>query len=58
MEIFVVDAFSSIRFSGNQAGVVILNRDMDFPDDEFMRSLAAELKHSETAFVKQIGERE
>ena len=47
MRAFVVDAFTSTVFGGNQAGVVLL--DGDFPAEELMLSLAGELKHSETA---------
>ena len=53
MNIYIVDAFTAQVFSGNQAGVVILESGEDFPQDNFMQQLAAELKHSETAYVKQ-----
>jgi len=33
---------------------VILRAEQAFPDDTLMQNIAAELKHSETAFVKQI----
>ncbi len=56
MRAFVVDAFSSDIFSGNQAGVVLLDGDTPFPDEGLMQALAGELKHSETAFVRQLGE--
>jgi PhzF family phenazine biosynthesis protein len=46
VEIFVVDAFSSERFRGNPAAIV-LGRG----DEAWMQALAAEMKHSETAFV-------
>lgn len=52
-KVFIVDAFSTRVFQGNQAGVVLLDDDLDFPSDILMRSIAAELKHSETAFVKR-----
>jgi PhzF family phenazine biosynthesis protein len=46
---FVVDAFTDIAFAGNPAGVVLL----DGPADEaWMQAVAAELRHSETAFVR------
>lgn len=51
---FVVDAFSEELFGGNQAGVVLLSENEDFPEDGFMRKIAGELKHSETAFVKKV----
>ncbi|MDC7955977.1 PhzF family phenazine biosynthesis protein [Fusobacterium simiae] len=54
MKIFVCDAFSSEIFKGNQAGVVILDEKEDYPNEVFMKNIAAELKHSETAFVKKI----
>ena len=56
MKLYVVDAFTTVRFSGNQAGVVLLGGG-PFPEDSFMLALAGELKHSETAFVRQTGER-
>lgn len=55
MKIFVVDAFASQRFMGNQAGVAILEEGEDYPSDEQMTQLSAELKHSETAFVRRQG---
>jgi PhzF family phenazine biosynthesis protein len=54
MNIYIVDAFTTRLFSGNQAGVVILESHENFPAESFMRQLAAELKHSETAYVKQL----
>ena len=56
MELYVADAFTTVRFSGNQAGVALLGAG-EFPAESLMRALAGELKHSETAFVKQTGER-
>lgn len=55
MKYFVVDAFTSEPFGGNPAGVVLLGRDGVFPTDELMRLVAAELRYSETAFVRQDG---
>lgn len=52
MKLFIVDAFTDQIFGGNQAGVVLLD-DAPFPDDAIMQQIAAELKHSETAFVQQ-----
>lgn len=54
MELYVVDAFTTQRFSGNQAGVALLAPEEDFPAEETMRLLAGELKHSETVFVKPL----
>jgi PhzF family phenazine biosynthesis protein len=48
--IFVVDAFARGPFRGNPAGVVILEA-ADAPEDALMALVAAEMKHSETAFV-------
>ena len=54
MRIFVCDAFSFEIFKGNQAGVVILEEKENYPTETLMKNIAAELKHSETAFVKKI----
>jgi len=52
--LYIVDAFTDRPFRGNPAGVVILD---DGPrDDAWMQSVAAELRHSETAFVTRAGE--
>lgn len=48
MKAFVMDAFSEKVFSGNQAGVVLVDRPLS---DETMQAIAAEFKHSETAFI-------
>ncbi|MFF5989785.1 PhzF family phenazine biosynthesis protein [Prauserella flavalba] len=48
MRLFLVDAFTDRPFSGNPAGVVLLDEPAD---DAWMQHVAAELKHSETAFV-------
>ena len=46
--LFVVDAFTDTAFAGNPAAVCIL----DGPADaEWMQRVAAEMKHSETAFL-------
>lgn len=49
MEAYVMDAFSAAIFGGNQAGVVLPDRELS---DEVMTKIACEFKHSETAFVK------
>ncbi|WP_195268995.1 PhzF family phenazine biosynthesis protein [Eubacterium sp. 1001713B170207_170306_E7] len=54
MKVYIVDSFTEKRFSGNQAGVVLLEGQEDFPKGDFMRRLAAELRYSETAFVKKV----
>lgn len=52
MELYLADAFTQVRFGGNPAGVVLLARGEDFPPAEEMGRIAAELRHSETAFVQ------
>jgi len=53
MRLYIVDAFTSEAFAGNSAGVVLL----DSPGDaDWMQSVAAELKHAETAFVEISGD--
>lgn len=49
---FIVDAFTDRTFGGNAAGVVILEESDDFPSEEKMVKLAAELRYSETVFIK------
>lgn len=51
MRILVVDAFTDRPFGGNPAGVCLLDRPVT---DEWMQSVAAEMKHSETAFVEPV----
>ena len=43
-----IDSFASELFSGNPAGVCFVPA---FPDDDAMQKIAAENRHSETAFV-------
>ena len=52
MKFFIVDAFTRQPFGGNTAGVVLLERGDAFPADAWMQSVAAELRYSETAFVR------
>ncbi len=54
MKFSIVDAFTDKLFAGNPAGVVILPEDADFPPDEIMLKTAAELRYSETAFIKKL----
>lgn len=54
MKFFIVDAFTDRIFGGNPAGVVLLPEKADFPEDERMRKTAAELRYSETAFIKTL----
>ena len=56
MRYFVVDAFTSEPFGGNPADVVLL--DGDFLSERLMQQVAAELRYSETAFVRQDGPKE
>lgn len=49
MKIFHVDAFAATPFSGNPAGVCLLDADKS---DEWMQHIAAEMNLSETAFIK------
>ena len=55
MRYFVVDAFTGEAFGGNPAGVVLLGEGGAFPSDRLMQLVAAELRYSETAFVRQDG---
>lgn len=55
MKFQIVDAFTNQIFGGNPAGVVLLPEGADFPADETMRQTAAELRYSETAFIKPLG---
>lgn len=53
MRLYIVDAFTDSAFAGNPAGVVLLDEPAD---PAWMQSVAAELKHAETAFVDVTGE--
>lgn len=57
MKYYVVDAFTDKPFGGNPAGVVLLASD-SFPKEELMLKIAAELRYSETAFVRHDSENE
>ncbi|MFF0752910.1 PhzF family phenazine biosynthesis protein [Streptomyces sp. NPDC004267] len=50
MRIHVVDAFTDRPFAGNPAAVCLLPAG-EWPDDAWMRQIAAEMNHSETAFA-------
>lgn len=58
MKFYIVDAFTETMFGGNPAGVVILPEGEDFPADTVMVKTAAELRYSETAFIKQQNKKE
>ena len=55
MKLYIVDAFTTQRFSGNQAGVALLSTEAPALTVAFCPARAAELKHSETAFVRPTG---
>ncbi|WP_324822425.1 PhzF family phenazine biosynthesis protein [Sinanaerobacter sp. ZZT-01] len=55
MKFSIIDAFTDNLFGGNPAGVVLLPEGQDFPSDEVMVKTAAELRYSETAFIKEFG---
>jgi PhzF family phenazine biosynthesis protein len=46
--LLLVDAFTDRAFAGNPAAVCLLPR---WPNDAWLQSLAAEMKHSETAYL-------
>ena len=52
MKYYIVDAFTDKPFGGNPAGVALLDGEI-FPEDSLMRQIAAELRYSETAFVRR-----
>ena len=54
MKYYIVDAFTEHLFGGNTAGVVLLEG-ADFPNEGLMQAIAAELRYSETAFVRHKG---
>ena len=56
LKFFIADAFTDSLFGGNPAGVVIIPDEQDYPDDETMRKTAAELRYSETAFLRRLGD--
>ncbi|MEU2563897.1 PhzF family phenazine biosynthesis protein [Streptomyces longispororuber] len=49
----VVDAFAERPFTGNPAGVLLLD---SFPDDDWLQRVAAEVNHAETAFAHPLPE--
>ena len=57
MRYYIVDAFTDQPFGGNPAGVVLLGGE-SFPDERLMTQVAAELRYSETAFVRQLSAEE
>ncbi|WP_435216944.1 PhzF family phenazine biosynthesis protein [Streptomyces sp. bgisy034] len=53
MRIRIVDAFSDRPFTGNPAGVLLLDR---FPEDDWLQNVAMEVNHAETAFAHPLPE--
>ncbi|MEU8788485.1 PhzF family phenazine biosynthesis protein [Streptomyces sp. NPDC048643] len=51
MRIRIVDAFTDRPFAGNPAGVLLLD---SFPDDAWLRHVAVEVNHAETAFTHPL----
>jgi PhzF family phenazine biosynthesis protein len=58
MRFWIADAFTEELFGGNPAGVVLIPAGEEFPPDSIMIRTAAELRYSETAFVKRLGEKD
>ena len=57
MKYYIVDAFTDHPFGGNPAGVVLLESDR-FPEEKLMLQIAAELRYSETAFIRRHSDKE
>ncbi|HEY3630567.1 MAG TPA: PhzF family phenazine biosynthesis protein [Jatrophihabitantaceae bacterium] len=55
MRIRIIDAFTDRPFAGNPAGVCLLDGDA-WPDEAWMRRVAAELNLSETAFAHPLAD--
>lgn len=55
MRSYIVDSFTDTPFSGNPAGVVLLDEPAD---PTWMQAVAAEFNHPETAFVVTGGDRD
>ncbi|MET7774939.1 PhzF family phenazine biosynthesis protein [Streptomyces mirabilis] len=55
MRIRIVDAFTDRPFTGNPAGVLLLDHDA-FPEDSRLQSVALEVNHAETAFTHRLPE--
>ncbi|AKB82059.1 phenazine biosynthesis protein, PhzF family [Methanosarcina barkeri 3] len=54
MRIYQVDAFTEKPFSGNPAGICVLN---EKPEEKLMQNIAREMNLSETAFLVKEGEK-
>lgn len=57
MRYYIVDAFTNQPFGGNPAGVVLLESER-FPEEKLMLQIAAELRYSETAFIRRHSDKE
>lgn len=57
MTYYILDAFTNQPFGGNPAGLVLLNSE-SFPEEKLMLQIAAELRYSETAFIRRDSEKE
>lgn len=57
-QFYIADAFTTEKFGGNPAGVVLMKEGEPFPKDEIMRKTAAELRYSETAFIQPLQKKE
>ncbi|MBD0737727.1 PhzF family phenazine biosynthesis protein [Streptomyces sp. CBMA29] len=55
MRIRIVDAFTDRPFTGNPAGVLLLDSE-EFPPDRWLQQVAAELNLSETAFAHRLAD--
>lgn len=53
MKIWLVDAFTSIPFRGNPAGICLVE---EFPETSLMQKIAAEMNWSQTAFITKKAE--
>ena len=53
MKFYIADAFAETIFAGNPAGVIVT--DGSFPGDSICLNTAAELRYSETAFIRRLG---
>ena len=53
IRIFTIDAFTDRPFAGNPAAVCLLDDAPKLPDAAWMQSVAAEMKLSETAFLRR-----
>jgi PhzF family phenazine biosynthesis protein len=57
MTYYILDAFTDQPFGGNPAGVVLLDSGQ-FPEEKLMLQIAAELRYSETAFIRRHSDKE